>query len=149
MLQHDAWHTSMLTSAHVMKCNVMRIKASPCCRMMHSMRDVLMSARAKWGQMQCNGMALKGGTVTLLSLYRSLLCVTVGWACHECTSAPVAVSEGEAMQNVTNAVTNMCRICLPTHTTTSWVRAACSATSSNDKACHRCKGGVAVPPVRR
>ena len=60
-----------------MKCNVMRIKASPCCKTMHSMRAVLMSARAKWGQMQRNGMVLKGGTVTLPSLYYSLLFVAV------------------------------------------------------------------------
>ena len=77
MLQHDSWHTSVLTSAYVMKCNVTRIKASPCCRTMHSMRAVLMSARAKWGHMQRNGMVLKGGTITLPSLYCSVLFVTM------------------------------------------------------------------------
>ena len=78
MLQHDVRHASVLTSACVMRGNVTRVKECPCCRTMHSTHAVLMSARAKWGEMQCNYIVLKGRyshtAVTILFIV----------VCHRC-----------------------------------------------------------------
>ena len=69
-------HT-VLTSAHFMKGNVVRVKAHPCCNTIHSTHARLMLVRAKWGEVQRNYMVLAGGIVTLLSMYYPLSFVTM------------------------------------------------------------------------